>query len=49
VAVSGLADGRTEEALNAGAHAFLAKPITAEKLQEALRDALHADDERAQP
>ena len=42
VAVSGLADGRTEEALSAGAHAFLAKPITAEKLQEALRDALRA-------
>jgi len=42
VAVSGLADGRTEEALSAGAHTFLAKPITAEKLQEALREALHA-------
>lgn len=47
VAVSGLADGRTEEALSAGAHSFLAKPITAEKLQEALREALYAADRAA--
>ncbi len=47
VAVSGLADGRTEEAMNAGAHTFLAKPITAEKLQEALREALHSADSPA--
>ena len=42
IAISGLADGRTEEALEAGAHAFLAKPITAEKLKGALQDALLA-------
>lgn len=47
VAVSGLADGRTEEALSAGAHTFLAKPITAEKLQDALREALHSADSPA--
>jgi len=42
VAISGLADGRTEEALDAGAQSFLSKPITAEKLQEALQEVLHA-------
>jgi PAS domain S-box-containing protein len=45
IAASGVADGRTDEALNAGAQAFLAKPFTAEKLQAALHEALHAPDE----
>ena len=45
IAASGVADGRTDEALNAGAQAFLAKPFTAEKLQAALHEALRAPDE----
>ncbi len=45
IAASGVADGRTDEALNAGAQAFLAKPFTAEKLQATLHEALHAPDE----
>jgi CheY-like chemotaxis protein len=44
IAISGLADGRTEEALEAGAHSFLPKPITAERLRGALREALRAGD-----
>lgn len=48
IAISGLADGRTEEALQAGAQAFLAKPITAEKLQQAVREALHASEDLVQ-
>jgi len=48
VAFSGLADGRTEEALEAGAHSFLAKPITAEKLRGALQEALRATSAAAQ-
>ncbi|MFO8099813.1 MAG: response regulator [Salinibacter sp.] len=48
VAISGLADGRTEEALQAGAHAFLAKPITADKLQGAVREAVHANENLVQ-
>jgi len=40
VAASGVADGRTDEALEAGAQTFLAKPFTAEKLEAALREAL---------
>ena len=45
VAASGVADGRTDEALDAGAQAFLAKPFTAETLQSALHETLHAPDE----
>ncbi len=40
VAASGVADGRTDEALDAGAQTFLAKPFTAEKLEAALQEAL---------
>ena len=47
VAASGVADGRTEEALDAGAQTFLAKPFTAEKLEAALQEALHATEEAA--
>jgi CheY-like chemotaxis protein len=49
VAASGVADGRTDEALDAGAHAFLAKPFTSETLQSALHEALHAPDEAPTP
>ena len=49
VAASGVADGRTDEALDAGAHTFLAKPFTAETLQSALHEALHAPDEAPTP
>jgi len=45
VAASGLADGRTDEAVEAGAQTFLAKPFTAEKLQAALQDVLSTPDE----
>lgn len=48
IAASGVADGRTDEALDAGAQTFLAKPFTTETLQAALNDALHAD-EAARP
>ena len=48
VAASGVADGRTDEALDAGAHTFLAKPFTSETLQSALHEALHADEAPAQ-
>lgn len=44
VAASGVADGRTDEALEAGANAFLAKPFSAETLQSTLHEALHADE-----
>ena len=47
VAASGVADGRTEEALDAGAQTFLAKPFTAEKLEEALQEALRTTEEAA--
>jgi PAS/PAC sensor hybrid histidine kinase (EC 2.7.13.3) len=47
VAASGVADGRTEEALDAGAQTFLAKPFTAEKLEAALQEALHTTEEAA--
>jgi len=47
VAASGVADGRTEEALDAGAQTFLAKPFTAEKLEGALQEALRATEEAA--
>ena len=49
VAASGVADGRTDEALDAGAHTFLAKPFSAETLQSALHEALHAPDEVSTP
>jgi PAS domain S-box-containing protein len=45
VAASGLADGRTDEAVEAGAQTFLAKPFTAEKLQAALQDVLSTPNE----
>ena len=48
VAASGVADGRTDEALEAGAQAFLAKPFSAETLQATLHEALHADEAAAQ-
>ncbi len=38
IAASGMADGRTDDAVEAGARTFLAKPFTAEKLQAALQD-----------
>jgi FixJ family two-component response regulator len=47
VAASGVADGRTEEALDAGAQTFLAKPFTAEKLEGALQEALRTTEEAA--
>ena len=47
VAASGVADGCTEEALEAGAHTFLAKPFTAEKLEESLQEALRSTEEAA--
>jgi len=47
VAASGVADGRTEEALDAGAQTFLAKPFTAEKLEGALQEALRTSEEAA--
>ena len=47
VAASGVADGCTEEALDAGAQAFLAKPFTAEKLEGALAEALRDAEEAA--
>ena len=40
LAASGMADGRTDKALEAGAQAFLAKPFTAEKLHATLQDVL---------
>jgi PAS domain S-box-containing protein len=47
VAASGVADGRTEEALEAGAQTFLPKPFTAEKLGGALQEALRSTAEPA--
>ena len=43
IAASGMADGRTDEALDAGAQAFLAKPFTAEKLYATLQDVLQSE------
>jgi PAS domain S-box-containing protein len=40
IAASGMADGRTDDAVEAGARTFLAKPFTADKLQAALQDVL---------
>ncbi|MFB6274266.1 MAG: PAS domain S-box protein [Salinibacter sp.] len=47
VAASGVADGRTDEALDAGAQTFLAKPFTAEKLEAVLQEALRDAEEAA--
>jgi PAS domain S-box-containing protein len=47
VAASGVADGRTEEALDAGAQTFLAKPFTAETLEGTLQEALRSTEEAA--
>jgi len=47
IAASGMADGRSEKALSAGAHTFLAKPFSEEELQGALREALRAAGEAA--
>jgi PAS domain S-box-containing protein len=44
VAASGLADGRSDEAVQAGADTFLAKPFTAEKLRGALQEVLGAEE-----
>ncbi|MDX1547704.1 MAG: response regulator [Rhodothermales bacterium] len=43
LAVSGMADGQAQEALDAGANQFMAKPFTAEKLCAALDDLLTHD------
>ena len=47
IAASGMADGRSEDALQAGAHTFLAKPFSEEELQGALREALRSAGEAA--
>lgn len=49
IAASGLADSRTEAALDAGAAAFLAKPLTREKLCAALKDVLRSNNGTAAP
>lgn len=49
IAASGLADGRTDEALDAGADVFLSKPFTDEKLRAALQQVLRREDEPATP
>jgi PAS domain S-box-containing protein len=47
IAASGLADSRTDDALDAGADVFLSKPFTDEKLRAALQQVLHREDEPA--
>ncbi|PEN13743.1 hybrid sensor histidine kinase/response regulator [Longibacter salinarum] len=47
IAASGMADGRTDDALEAGAQTFLAKPFTADKLQATLQDVLHENKDAA--
>ena len=47
IAASGMADGRTDKAVEAGAQAFLAKPFTAEKLHATLQDVLHPESVQA--
>lgn len=49
IAASGIADGRTDAALDAGADALLSKPFTDEKLRAALQQVLHRRDEPAAP
>ena len=49
IAASGLADERTDDALEAGAEEFISKPFTVEKLQSALQRVLRLDDEPAAP
>ena len=49
IAASGLADSRTDEALDAGADVFLSKPFTDEKLRAALQQVLRREDEPATP
>ena len=46
IAVSGLDDGAAQDALDAGAHLFLAKPFTAETLCAALAELLTREVER---
>jgi PAS domain S-box-containing protein len=45
IAASGMADGRTDAAVEAGARAFLAKPFTAEKLQATLQDVMYSGED----
>ena len=45
IAASGMANGRSEEALQAGAHAFLGKPFSEEELRGVLHEALRSGDE----
>ncbi|HHP7236898.1 response regulator [Longibacter sp.] len=47
IAASGMADGRTDDAVQAGAQTFLAKPFTAEKLQATLQDVMYEDEDAA--
>lgn len=47
IAASGMADGRSDEAKQAGAQTFLAKPFSEEELQGALHEVLRAGDEAA--
>lgn len=44
IAASGMADGRTDAAVEAGAQAFLAKPFSAERLQATLQDVMYEDE-----
>ena len=44
LAASGMADGRSENAVNAGADSFLAKPFSEEELQRSLQDVMRARD-----
>ena len=46
IVISGLDDGAVQDALDAGAHLFLAKPFTAETLCAALAELLTREVER---
>ena len=46
IAISGLDDGAAQDALNAGAHLVLAKPLSAETLCAALAELLRREVER---
>ncbi len=48
LAASGMADGRTDAAVEAGARDFLAKPFTAEKLQATLQDVMYSSESAAE-